>query len=181
MEEYIQISKLNDFIFCPKSMYLHSIYEGLNTKVYHSHYQTVGKLNHECIDKKKYSSARKSILQGIEVYSQKYKLAGKIDLYFKDKKELMERKTKISRVYDGYKFQLYAQYFCLLEEGYAVEKISIHSLKDNKKYFIDIPDKKEVEKFEILLNKIKDFSICKDRIIKNKNKCEKCIYNNLCN
>ena len=181
MEEYIQISKLNDFIFCPKSMYLHSIYEGLDTRVYHSHYQTAGKLNHECIDNKKYSSAKKSILQGIEVYSHKYNLVGKIDLYFKDKKELMERKTKINRIYDGYRFQLYAQYFCLLEEGYEIEKISVHSLKDNKKYYIDIPNEYEIKRFEILLNDIKRFSMYEDRVKKNKNKCEKCIYNNLCN
>jgi len=181
MEEYIQISKLNDFVFCPKSMYLHSIYDEFDTRVYHSHYQTAGKINHECIDNQKYSSAKNKVLQGIEVYSQKYNLVGKIDLFYKDKKELMERKTKIKKIYDGYKYQLYAQYFCLLEEGYEIEKISVHSLNDNKKYNIDIPDENEIKKFEKVIEKIKSFSVYKDRVLKNPNKCNMCIYNNLCN
>ncbi len=180
MEEYIQISKLNDFVFCPKSMYLKSIFESFDTKTYHSEYQTRGKLAHENIELKKYTTAKKSVLQGIEVYSQKYNLVGKIDLYFKDKKELVERKYKINKIYDGQKFQLYAQYFCLLEEGYEVERLSIYSLSDNKKYKIDLPNEYEIKKFEKLIEKIKSINIESQNFKVNKNKCDKCIYNTLC-
>ncbi|MEK7453201.1 MAG: type V CRISPR-associated protein Cas4 [Patescibacteria group bacterium] len=180
MEEYIQISKLNDFIFCPRSMYLHSIYESFNEKVYHETPQVIGKIKHATIDEKRYST-RKDILQGSEVYSQKYNLVGKIDIYDKKKGELVERKTKIQKIYDGYKYQLYAQYFCLKEEGYDVKKIFLHSLNDNKRYEIELPDELETKKFEFLISNILNFDILKNNNLKqNPNKCEKCIYRHLC-
>lgn len=180
MEEYIQISKLNDFIFCPKSVYLHSIYENFNEKVYHEAPQVIGKIKHQNIDEKRYST-RKDIFQGREVYSSKYNLVGKIDIYDKRKGELVERKTKINKIYDGYKFQLYAQYFCLKEEGYDVNRIFLHSLNDNKRYEIDMPDGIEIRKFEALINDISNFDILKSNNLKrNPNKCDKCIYRHLC-
>ena len=80
MEDYIQITKLNDFIFCPYSIYFHSIYQNFNERVYHSSYQVAGKIKHESIDKSKYST-EKRYLQGTAVYSEKYRLMGKIDIY----------------------------------------------------------------------------------------------------
>lgn len=41
MESYIQISKLNDFVFCPMSLYFHSFYENYNQKTYHQKAQAV--------------------------------------------------------------------------------------------------------------------------------------------
>ena len=94
MEEYIQISKINDFLYSPKSLYLHSVYESFDQDIYHEEPQKVGKLNHENIDQGKYSTAKK-FLQGIPVYSEKYNIGGKIDIYDCEKKALIERKTKV--------------------------------------------------------------------------------------
>ncbi|MFH1030792.1 MAG: type V CRISPR-associated protein Cas4 [bacterium] len=179
MEDYIQISKINDFIFCPYSLYYHSIYENFSQKVYHESPQTKGKIKHECIDKGKYSTAKK-FLQGMDVYSEKYGVCGKIDIYDKEEQSLIERKNKVVKIYDGYKYQLYAQYFCLLEMGYEIKKMFIHSLSDNKRYKIDLPTGEELEKFEKIISDMRSFKIEKDKIEKNGNKCAMCIYRQLC-
>src|SRR4030042_920632 len=174
MESYIQISKLNDFIFCPYSVYLHSVYENFNQKIYHSTPQTVGKICHEIIEEKRYTTS-KWILQGIDVYSEKYNLAGKIDIFDIKRGELVERKYKIKQIFDGYKFQLYAQKFCLEEIGYKVKKIFIHSLSDNKRYPLALPNKAEIKKFELLIEKIKNYQVERPHF-RNNNKCTMCIY-----
>ena len=46
------------------------------------------------------------MLQGIEVYSDIYRIIGKIDIYDRKKEALVERKNKITTIYDGYIFQL---------------------------------------------------------------------------
>lgn len=179
MENYIQISKINDFIFCPKSLYLHSIYENFTNQLYHDIPQTAGKIVHESIDNAKYSTEKK-YLQGISIYSNEFQICGKIDIFDKENNILIERKNKISRIYEGYRYQLYAQYFCLKEMGYKVKKMYLHSISDNKKYEISIPDSKEVEEFNKVLNQIINFNIEKCNIQKNTTKCKNCIYSNLC-
>ncbi len=179
MEPYLQISKINDFIFCPKSLYFHSIYENFSEKTYHQSPQVKGKIKHESVDRGKYSTAKK-FLQGLEVYSGKYNLAGKIDIYDKDEKALIERKNKISKIYDGYKYQLYGQYFCMVEMGYKIEKLFFYSMSDNKKYEIDLPKGEELIKFENTLEDIRNFDMLKDDFIQNPAKCASCIYRELC-
>ena len=98
MESYIQISKLNDFLFCPKTLYLHSIYESFGQKTYHQTPQIAGKIKHENIDQSRYSTAKK-YLQGLEVASEEYGILGKIDLYDQESKTLIERKNKVSNKY----------------------------------------------------------------------------------
>lgn len=179
MESYIQISKINDFIFCPYSLYYHAIYEGFNEKTYHASPQTRGKIKHENIEEGKYSSAKR-YLQGQEVYCNKYGLAGKIDIYDQKTKTLIERKNKIKKIYDGYRYQLYAQYFSLKEMGYRVKRIKLHSLSDNKRYEIPLPVGQWLEKFEGIVEKMQSFNPSKDRIKINPAKCERCIYRPLC-
>lgn len=36
MQDYIPISTLNDFIFCPYSIYLHNIYMDMDDSMYHA-------------------------------------------------------------------------------------------------------------------------------------------------
>ncbi len=158
MEQYIQISKINDFLYSPASVYLHSVYEDFSGKIYKKKEQIKGTLNHKNIDNKNYST-RKNIISGKTVYSEKYGLVGKIDIYDKDKKELVERKTKINKIYQGYIYQLYAQYFCLKEEGENPQKLFLHSLEDNKRYEIKIPNKIERKKFERLIEEIEKFNV----------------------
>lgn len=42
-EDYIPISTLNDFIFCPYSIYLHNVYMDTDEGLYHATPQTRGR------------------------------------------------------------------------------------------------------------------------------------------
>ena len=120
-------------------------------------------------------------VQGLEVFSEKYKIGGKIDIYDLRNSLLTERKKKIKVIYDGYVFQLYAQYFCLTEMGYNIEKIMLYSMDDNKSYPIEKPedDGEMFEKFESLISEMTSFSLG-DKFETNINKCRHCIYNTIC-
>lgn len=180
MEETILISYLNDFIFCPISIYFHKLYGKLNKTLYQSEDQINGTNAHKAIDNKTYSS-RKNILQGIDIYSQKYGIEGKIDIFDIGKGELVERKNKIVQIYDGYVFQIYAQYYGLIEMSYEIRKLSLYSVSDNKKYNVKLP-KEDLEmniKFEKLIKDIHEFDI-EDFKQKNIEKCKRCIYEPAC-
>ena len=179
MDNLIQISKINDFIFCPYSLYLHSIYECFAPKTYHTQSQTIGKISHQNIDTQKYSTSKR-FLQGMPLYSQKYKLVGKLDIYDVENKYLIERKYKIKKIYKGYKFQLYAQMLCLREKGYLVKKMFIRSLVDNKRYPVSIPNRNDLDEFRQVLNQMRDFTPQIQTTNISVNKCRHCIYKVLC-
>ena len=69
-EDYISISTLNDFIFCPYSIYLHNVYMETDEGLYHATPQTRGKIAHETIDTKK-ASNRAGDLQSLPILSEK--------------------------------------------------------------------------------------------------------------
>jgi CRISPR-associated protein Cas4 len=50
IDDYIAISTLNDFIFCPYSIYLHNVYMDTDEGLYHAIPQTRGKIAHQSID-----------------------------------------------------------------------------------------------------------------------------------
>lgn len=180
MESYIQISHLNDFIFCPRSIYFHQLYGRVSSRLYHRTAQVRGLNAHKSIDTKTYTTS-KSVLQGIEVYSEKYDLCGKIDIYDKNKRTLTERKKRIRTIYDGYIFQIYAQYFCLKETGYSVEFLKLYSMDDNKSYSVNLPEN-DIEKFkafELLIDRIREHDLTFE-FTPNVKKCEHCIYSSLC-
>ena len=177
--ELIQISKLNDFIFCPYSIYLHGIYESFEQDVYHETSQKRGKIRHKNIDTKKYTTS-KHVLQGKSVYSKELGLIGKIDIFDTKNRTLIERKYKVNRIYSGYLLQLYAQYYCLLEEGYTINRIFIHSLSDNKRYPIPLPTKVDKNNLLDVIRAIRLFNPSKDYVDVSEAKCCKCIYKTLC-
>ncbi|MGI6524207.1 MAG: type V CRISPR-associated protein Cas4 [Bdellovibrionota bacterium] len=180
MEEIILISYLNDFIFCPVSIYFHKLYGALDKNLYQSTCQIDGMNAHKTIDKSSYSD-KKNILQGIDVYSQTFGIRGKIDVFDIDKGILTERKNKITTIYDGYIFQVYAQYYALSEMGYDVKKIRFHSLKDNKNYDILLPRDDLImdNRFKALIKEIHEFNM-ENFQQTNVEKCKKCIYEPAC-
>jgi CRISPR-associated protein Cas4 len=162
------------------SLYFHSFYENYDQKIYHEKEQAEGKMKHENIEKGKYSTAKK-FLQDLPVYSQKYDLMGKIDIYDKEEKTLIERKNRVKKVYDGYKLQLWAQMFCLEEMGFKVEKLFIHSLSDNKRYSVEMPNGRDEFNFAKNIEKMKCFNLLNFNRKANPRKCARCIYRELCN
>lgn len=178
MDNLIQISKINDFIFCPYSIYLHSIYENFSEKTYHDIPQSRGRIRHKNIDIGKYSTAAK-FLQGAAIYSEEHGLIGKLDIYNKETQELIERKYRVKQIFEGYKYQLYAQKLCLEEQGLQVSRMLIHSLADNKRYEI-IMSNDDITAFFNLISEMRIFSLEDFRGGVSPNKCLNCIYSTLC-
>ena len=95
---------------------------------------------------------------------------------------LTERKRKINKIYDGYVFQVYAQYFGLSEVGFEVKKIKIHDLTANKNYAIPLPadDNAMLAKFEGTVHGLNSFDLTDQGFEPNQEKCKQCIYSGLC-
>lgn len=180
MEEPIPATCLNDFIFCPASIYYHRFYDAMETMAFQRPSQINGTKAHEAVDSGSYSTA-KDVITSLDAYSDAFGLTCKIDLYYSKEKLLVERKKKIKEVYDGYVFQLYAQYYCMKELGYDVEKLQLYSMDDNKKYNIKLPDcdidmKK---RFFKVIDDIVNFDITSFEQT-NVEKCKYCIYEPAC-
>lgn len=180
MEYPILISNINDFIFCPVSIYFHNQYEEVNKMLFQETRQLNGSNAHTKIDKESYST-RKDVLQAKDVYSDKYGLIGKIDVFDIKSGILTERKKHISKIYDGFVFQLYAQYFALSEMGYRVSGLRLYSYDDNKSYLVKLPEEDEemTVKFERSLFSLRNFDIT-EFYPKDIKKCKNCIYRNIC-
>lgn len=52
MESYIKLSTLNDFIFCEKSIYYHTLYDNYNEILFDKTPQIEWKILHQSIDEK---------------------------------------------------------------------------------------------------------------------------------
>ena len=179
MEELIPFTMLNDFIFCPASIYFHKMYDGVENLLYTGEKQMTGKALHKKIDENTWTQSDVICSQTFETCE--YGLYGKIDKYYPKTKTLVESKAKIVTIYDGYVFQLYAQYFAMKESGVEVEKLQLYSIKDNIKYPVLLPekDKKMFSKFKKLIDSIHSFTI-ENFKQKNIEKCRNCIYANAC-
>ena len=179
-EDLILISQINDFVFCPISIYFHNLYYERNNMSFQRTDQTNGRAAHRTIDGLNYSG-KKSVVSGMDVYCERLGLIGKIDILEVDKKTLIERKKKVKTIYDGYVFQLYAQYFALREMGYIVEQLKIHSVDDNKTYDVSLPESDDdmLKKFYNTIQNMREFDIVRFQQ-NNKEKCEHCIYEPAC-
>jgi len=119
-------------------------------------------------------------LQGIEVYSEEFEIIGKIDLYDKGKKQLIERKKKIKTLYEGYYLQIYAQYYCLIEMGYVVKELFFHSLSDNKRIKVPLPTNEDKLRLKEIISQMNNFDLADKDFSQNVKKCQMCIYKELC-
>ena len=178
MDDYISISTLNDFIFCPYSIYLHNVYMETDEGLYHATPQTRGKIAHETIDKKK-ASNRADDLQALPIISERYGLVGKIDIYKGREQKLIERKYQLKQIFQGQIYQLWAQYLCLIEMGYPVQSLAFYEISTNKMIPIELPKEEELRGFEQFLSKYRSYDPTAP-IMTNRNKCRHCIYCNIC-
>lgn len=180
MDDVILLSNLNDFIFCPASIYFHNLYGGRDKLSYQKTDQINGANAHKASDESRYST-RKSIITALEVYSEEYGIVGKIDVYDAQNGTLTERKKKIRQIYEGYVFQLYGQCHAMREMGYDVQQLFLYSMDDNKKYSIPLPecDASMQERFEKTIFDMRTFDM-EHFIQKNPKKCQRCIYEPAC-
>lgn len=175
MENFISITILNDFIFCPYSIYLHQIYSLNKEDIYHSFFQTKGKRLHDFIENNKDEKSWKNAF----VASSKLGVYGRIDVYDAEEKELIEYKSVVAIAYKGYYYQIWAQYYCLLEMGVPVLKLAFYDFKVKKKISIPVPGEEQYKELKEFILKVKHFDFTA-AVKVNPNKCNKCIYNNLC-
>jgi len=178
MKTEIPITWLNDFIFCPRSIFWHNLYGNFAKSTYQQTPQIKGTQAHESIDTHSYSTSKKWITS-LDIFSEELGVIGKIDLFNEKTGELVERKRTIKKLYDGYYLQVWAQYFCLKEMGYSVKKIFFHSLTDNKRYAIQIPTDTEKQQILEIISQMKKFSF-ETEFFQNSEKCHHCIYRELC-
>lgn len=178
MNDYILISTLNDFIFCPYSIYLHNVYMSTEKDLYHASPQVKGSFAHRATDTKS-SSTRKDVLMALPIYSEEFHVMGKIDVYKKSEKRLIERKYQLKQIFQGHIYQLWAQYFCMREMGYIVERLSFYVMSTNKMIDVPLPTAEEEDKFKSFIIEFMNYQPS-DPIQININKCIHCIYCNLC-
>ena len=179
MTDYISISTLNDFIFCPYSIYLHNVYMESDEMMYHATPQTQGKVAHGTIDHKT-ASNRSNIILSLPVYYEKYGLMGKIDMYKQKEKILIERKYQLKQIYQGQIYQLWAQMLCLTEMGYEVESLAFYETSTNKNIPVPMPTEEDLIGFSRFLEHFRTFNPATTTFSINPNKCIHCIYCNLC-
>ena len=97
MDDLLLISYLNDFIFCPASIYFHQLYGNREKMTYQCSDQINGTAAHAAVDSGRYST-RKTVFQSIFIYSERLKVVGRIDTYDADKGIITERKKKIKQI-----------------------------------------------------------------------------------
>lgn len=141
--------------------------------------QIKGKIVHETIDYKKASTSANDILS-LPVYSEKYSLMGKIDVYKKKEKKLIERKNHLTQIFQGQIYQLWAQMFCMEEMGYEVDSLAFYDISKNKMMPVDKPNEDDTKQFELFVDKFKKFDPENSLFTINNNKCRHCIYCNIC-
>lgn len=178
MESPISISQLNDFIFCPYSIYLHNVYMEADEDLYHAPPQTRGRAAHESVDHKT-ASTRKDDLMALPVFSNELGLMGKIDVYWGGDRLLIERKYQLTQIFRGQIYQLWAQYFCMTEMGYDVNKLAFYEISTHKVWPVEMPHEAGKQELILFINRFRNYNPA-DSITVNPNKCAHCIYCNLC-
>lgn len=146
--------------------------------LYHATPQNRGRIAHEAIDNKR-ASNRADDLQSLPVISEKYGLTGKIDIYRGKERKLIERKYQLKQIYQGQIYQLWAQYFCMIEMGYEVDSIAFYEISTNKMIPVDIPNEMQIKQFEEFIYRYRNYD--PEQLLEpNSNKCSHCIYCNIC-
>ena len=146
--------------------------------VYHATPQVRGRNAHAAVDTKS-TTPSSDRLESISVYSHELGVYGKIDVYNKVKHSLVERKYQLKQIYQGQIYQLWAQYFCMVEMGFIISKLAFYEISTRKTTYLNLPG--DLEKME-LLSFIKQYNDFNPRTFNkaNANKCAHCIYLNLC-
>ncbi len=149
-----------------------------DNEIFHATPQTTGKIAHKTTDNKT-SSSLKNEIQSLPISSNELGIMGKIDIYRQKEKLLIERKYQLKKIYRGQLYQIWAQYFCMIEMGYKVEKLAFYEIATNKMIPLNLPS--EIEKKELIsfIDKFKHYDP-NSSFQTNENKCRHCIYCNLC-
>ena len=169
---------LNDFIFCPYSIYLHNVYMETDKDMYQAVPQIQGTIAHTTVDNKTTNRAVADVV-ALPVFSEELGVYGVIDTYKPKERLLVERKFKLSQIYQGQIYQLWAQCFCMIEMGYVVDKLAFYESSKNLVHPIPFPTNKDKQTLLDFIESFRKFDMSK-KINISPNKCLHCIYCNLC-
>lgn len=147
--------------------------------MYHATPQTKGKVAHETVDKKTASNRADDIL-ALSVYSEEYGLMGKIDVYRRKEKSLIERKYQLKNIFQGQIYQLWGQMLCLKEMGYEVDSLAFYEISTNKMIPVKMPSEEDMIQFRDFIARFRNFNPASSYFQVNSNKCRHCVYCNLC-
>lgn len=178
MDDFILLSELNDFIFCPYSIYLHNVYMDSDEDLYHAVPQQRGRNAHAAVDTHAYST-RKGDITSMSVRSEEFGIMGKIDIYRGAEATLIERKYELRNIYRGQLYQLWGEALCMMEMGYEVRQIGFHEIVSNRFTPIALPSQADKEELRDLVRRFRDYSP-NDPLQVSPNKCAHCIYCNIC-
>lgn len=179
MTDYISLSVLNDFVFCPYSIYLHNVYAESDDDLYKASPQVKGTIAHQGVDCKS-GSTKSSDIMSIAVYCDELGISGKIDVFKQDRHLLIERKRNISRIYRGQIYQLWGQYFCMKEMGYKVDKLAFYEISTNRMINVALPNELGKQELVGFIRAFKSYDPMTSPLTINQNKCLHCIYCNIC-
>ena len=134
---------------------------------------------HKEVDNRTFS-VDKDDVQNLKVWSETLELVGVIDLYRKAERHLVEFKYRVAEtLFLGQKVQLWAQYYCLSEMEYVVEKISVYETSTGKYHDVPLPGDEDKNVLQDLISRFRNFDLAQPYDI-NPKKCTHCIYCNLC-
>lgn len=177
MDGLIPITNLNDFLFCPYSIYLHGVYHGAEGETVKATVQNKGTLTHQKENSEKRS--QQGVITELPVISEKIGIQGVIDSLDTLTGTLTEYKNHLKGPFKGQIIQIQAQALCLHEMGYEVKIARLLVLSDRHVIEVPLPSRAEKKEITKLVKKIKAYNP-EDEIPVNINKCKKCIYCALC-
>jgi CRISPR-associated protein Cas4 len=160
MEPLIAISTINDFLFCPRSLYMHLAAGDISPASYQDTPQTNGNAAHATTDEKRYSN-HASVLQSMDIYCESLGIQGKLDVFDTETGALTERKARLKQIHEGYLMQLYAEYYCLRDMGYHPKKLAFYSIEDNKRYPVKLPTKENKLRLEEIITEMQNYTTAK--------------------
>ena len=179
MEELLPMTSINDFLFCPRSLYYGNIFRrSLGKDAFQQTPQKKGLAAHRTVDEGAYSS-RQDVMTGRMVFCETFGLLGRIDIYDARTRTLTERKWSVTAVWEGYRMQLYAQCRALAEMGWPVDFLKLHSKKDNRTHDIPLPGEEDWRRLAEILEGMRGFRLDAP-FDRNPKKCAGCIYRELC-
>ena len=149
-----------------------------DSDIYKAEPQIRGKNAHETIDNKK-AQSRKNEMHALPVISDELGIMGVIDIYRVNEKSLIERKYQLKQIFRGHLYQIWAQYYCMIEMGYEVKSISFYEISRNKTIGISLPGDENKAELSTLIRQYKSFDPS-SAFQTNPRKCSHCIYCNLC-
>lgn len=178
MRELIPISSLNDFLFCPYSLYLHQVYRGTaEEETVKATPQLAGTAAH--LRKETDSTGDQYLITSLPVLSKELGIQGVIDELDIRIGTLTEYKNNVKTIYPGQVMQLHGQYYCLTEQRYDIRRLFLTEISSGTKHEIPLPDKTDLSELKKLIQRIQNYTP-EQKIDVNPTKCRKCIYCQLC-